>query len=103
MVTNRKCFFPSQSSPSQKALFVFSRDKLTSAFFHDDFDELKEDIVNLPKKEQLKILIEAKTEYLQNKNPFKFDIMIEVPFDKKCDLEIQKIKELMKIDAKDLI
>ncbi len=64
-----------------------------------NFEELKVEVSNLSPKQQLKRLVEAKTEYLQNINPMISDCLIEVPFDKKCDLEIQKIKEILKIEA----
>lgn len=64
-----------------------------------NFTELKKEISNLPEKQQLKRLIKAKTEYKQNIIPSIVTFDLEVPFDQKCDLEIQKIKELMKIDG----
>lgn len=62
-----------------------------------DFEELKKTIKDSPFKDQLRKLVEARTTYLQNINPSRIEFF-EVPFDEKCNLEINKIKELMKID-----
>lgn len=61
-----------------------------------DFENLKVEIKELSSAKQLKRLFEAKTEYLQNENPNSINLF-EVSFDKKCELEIKKIKEIMKI------
>jgi hypothetical protein len=61
------------------------------------FDELKNRIKDLPFKAQLKKLVEARTDYKQNVTGLR--VNFEVPFDEKCDLEIEKIRELMKIEA----
>ena len=64
-----------------------------------DFERLKHELKDLTFKEQLIRLIKERTEYLQNINPSQIDFITQVPFDKKCNLEIEKIKEIMKINA----
>lgn len=64
-----------------------------------NFKELKIEIVKLTYKQQLKRLVEARTEFKQTKNPMPVYFKTQVPFDQKCDLEIDKIRELMKIEA----
>lgn len=63
----------------------------------NDFEKLQMEIIDLSDKDKLKRIIEAKTNYLQNVNPSEFGFKTEIPFDEKCDLEISKIKEIMKI------
>ena len=62
-----------------------------------DFEKLKTNMVNLEYKKQLKSLITIRTEYLQNVNSIGHD-PFEIPFDRKCDLEIIKIKDLIALD-----
>jgi|GEM_PF-6042391 len=62
-----------------------------------DFDKLKNTIVSLEYKEQLKRWIIVRTKYLQNVNSIGHD-PFEISFDQKCYLEISKIKELIALD-----
>ncbi len=62
-----------------------------------DFLELMNEIKGLDYFQQQKRLIIARTEYLQNVDPIKREIL-GVPFDVKCNLELQKIEELEKLD-----
>lgn len=61
-----------------------------------NFDEVKKHIETLQSdKEKITYLIDIKAEYNQNRNIFHFSP--EVPFGRKCDLEIERIKELANI------
>lgn len=64
-----------------------------------DFKALKEEIKDLDSKEQQKKLIIARTDYLQNFKPKDRDLF-DVPFNELCDLEIQKIKEIIALDER---
>lgn len=62
-----------------------------------NFANFKNTIRELSYSKQLKSLIEARTEYIQNVNPGSTNSLGN-SFDKKCNLEIEKIKELMELD-----
>ncbi len=51
------------------------------------------------RKAQLNYLISRNAEYNQGKFSFLFNPPLELPFNKKCEIEIQKIEELLKIDS----
>lgn len=68
--------------------------------------EYKYDFINVAKHletltsttEKIKYLIEIKTDYLQN-NP-RSDEVLEISFNEKCELEIQKIQEILNLEIK---
>jgi len=59
---------------------------------------VKQHIEDLPTiKDKILYLIEIKTDFLQNKRVF--DIEWETPFNEKCELEIEKLNELLKLET----
>ena len=62
-----------------------------------DFEQVKKHLNTLPDtKAKINYLIEIKTEYLQNKDEFEWDM--GTTFDEKCQLEIDKIKHQLQLD-----
>jgi RteC protein len=67
--------------------------------FKFDFDEVKIYLETIElTKDKISYLTVKKTDYLQNKTDF-LDSAWEVSFDKKCTLEIDKLKEFQKIET----
>lgn len=63
-----------------------------------DFQKVKQHIETLATvKDKILYLTEIKTDFLQNKSDW--DIEIETPFDRKCELEIKKLNEVLKLEA----
>jgi len=63
-----------------------------------DFEKVRYEIENYEAvKDKIHYLLAIKTEYLQNRPMW--DIPTATPFDKKCDLEIAKLKELAGMDS----
>src|SRR5574344_903641 len=63
-----------------------------------DFQKVKQHIETFETvKEKILYLIEIKTDFLQNK-PY-LDFSFETPFDRKCELEIKKLNEVLKLEA----
>jgi hypothetical protein len=63
-----------------------------------DFQKVKQHIETLTTtKDKIKYLIEIKTDFLQNKSGLALDI--GKTFDEKCELEIKKLKEVLKLEA----
>lgn len=64
----------------------------------DEFKAVKEHLEKLSTtNEKIKYLIDRKTEYLQNKSLIDDDLV--TPFDKKCDLEINRLREHQKLEG----
>jgi hypothetical protein len=62
-----------------------------------DFVKVKEHLKTLTNiKEQIKFLAEIKTEYLQNKTGFEWDL--GTPFDEQCELELRKLDKIFKLE-----
>ncbi len=51
--------------------------------------------------EKIKFLIKQKTDYKQSVSGFDFSDWNETPFDKKCELEIQKLRQYAELEATD--
>lgn len=65
-----------------------------------DFNAVKKYIATLPNdKEKINYLIVQKTDYLQNNNDGYLEGWGDTPFDRKCTLEITKLKELLKTNT----
>lgn len=63
-----------------------------------DFQKVKQHIETLATvKDKILYLTEIKTDFLQNKSGW--DIEIGTPFDRKCELEIKKLNEVLKLEA----
>jgi len=63
-----------------------------------DFQKVKQHIETLTTvKDKILYLIEIKNDFLQNKNWW--DLYIEAPFDRKCELEIKKLNEVLKLET----
>lgn len=63
-----------------------------------DFQKVKQHIETLTTvKDKIKYLIEIKTDFLQNKSGW--DLGLDTPFDRKCELEIKKLNEVLKLEA----
>lgn len=66
-----------------------------------DFDNVKKYIETLPNvKDKIKYLVEIKTDYLQNNHGGLMDVPMwnETTFDKKCELEIKKLNEILRLE-----
>lgn len=62
-----------------------------------DFSKVKKHLQTITNnKDKVNYLIEIKTDYLQNQNSWKLNDSWEIPFDQKCDLEIDKLKSFLK-------
>ncbi len=62
-----------------------------------DFEKVKQHLETIPEVTgKIKYLIGIKTDFLQQK--CLFDSEYETPFDKKCDLEIDKLESFLKLD-----
>ncbi|HUH26658.1 hypothetical protein [Gelidibacter sp.] len=60
-----------------------------------DFSKTKEHLKTIDKLEdKIEHLLEVKTDYLQTENYWELGV---VPFDKKCELEIKKLYELIEL------
>ena len=63
-----------------------------------DFQKVKQHIETLASvKDKILYLTEIKTDFLQNKSGW--DIETGTPFDRKCELEIEKLNEVLKLEA----
>lgn len=63
-----------------------------------DFQKVKQHIETLATvKDKILYLTEIKTDFLQNKSGW--DIETGTPFDRKCELEIKKLNEVLKLEA----
>jgi len=63
-----------------------------------DFQKVKQHIETLTTvKDKILYLTEIKTDFLQNKSGW--DLDIGTPFDRKCELEIKKLNEALKLEA----
>lgn len=63
-----------------------------------DFQKVKQHIETLATvKDKILYLTEIKTDFLQNKSGW--DLDIGTPFDRKCELEIKKLNEILKLEA----
>lgn len=63
-----------------------------------DFQKVKQHIETLATiKDKILYLTDIKTDFLQNKSGW--DIEIGTPFDRKCELEIKKLNEVLKLEA----
>lgn len=63
-----------------------------------DFQKVKQHIETLATvKDKILYLTEIKTDFLQNKSGL--DLDIGTPFDRKCELEIKKLNEVLKLEA----
>jgi len=63
-----------------------------------DFQKVKQHIETLATvKDKILYLTEIKTDFLQNKSGW--DLDIGTPFDRKCELEIKKLNEVLKLEA----
>jgi len=63
-----------------------------------NFQKVKQHIENLTTvKDKILYLTEIKTDFLQNKSGW--DLDIGTPFDRKCELEIKKLNEVLKLEA----
>ena len=63
-----------------------------------DFQKVKQHIETLATvKDKILYLTEIKTDFLQNKSGW--DLDIGSPFDRKCELEIKKLNEVLKLEA----
>lgn len=63
-----------------------------------DFVKVKEHLKTLTNiKEKIKFLAEIKTEYLQNKTGFEWDL--GTPFDEQCELELRKLDKIFKLET----
>jgi len=62
-----------------------------------DFEKFKKEIENLQFKEQLERLTRVRTHYEQTCNR-NLENVLELPFDEKCRLEINMIKELIELN-----
>ena len=63
-----------------------------------DFQKVKQHIETLTTvKDKILYLTEIKTDFLQNKSSW--DLDLGTPFDRKCELEINKLNEVLKLEA----
>ncbi len=63
-----------------------------------DFQKVKQHIETLTTvKDKILYLTDIKTDFLQNKSSWDFDL--GTPFDRKCELEIKKLNEVLKLEA----
>jgi len=63
-----------------------------------DFQKVKQHIETLTTvKDKILYLTEIKTDFLQNKSSW--DLDLGTPFDRKCELEIKKLNEVLKLEA----
>ena len=63
-----------------------------------DFQKVKQHIETLATvKDKILYLTEIKTDFLQNKSSW--DLDLGTPFDRKCELEIKKLNEVLKLEA----
>ncbi len=63
-----------------------------------DFQKVKQHIETLTTvKDKILYLTEIKTDFLQNKSSWNLDL--GTPFDRKCELEIKKLNEVLKLEA----
>lgn len=63
-----------------------------------DFQKVKQHIETLATvKDKILYLTEIKTDFLQNKSGW--DLETGTPFDRKCELEIKKLNEVLKLEA----
>lgn len=63
-----------------------------------DFQKVKQHIETLTTvKDKILYLTEIKTDFLQNK--ISWDLDLSTPFDRKCELEIKKLNEVLKLEA----
>lgn len=63
-----------------------------------DFQKVKQHIETLTTvKDKILYLTEIKTDFLQNKSGW--DLDLGTPFDRKCELEIKKLNEVLKLEA----
>jgi len=63
-----------------------------------DFQKVKQHIETLTTvKDKILYLTEIKTDFLQNKSGW--DMEIGTPFDRKCELEIKKLNEVLKLET----
>ena len=63
-----------------------------------DFQKVKQHIETLTTvKDKILYLTEIKTDFLQNKSSWGLDL--GTPFDRKCELEIKKLNEVLKLEA----
>ena len=63
-----------------------------------DFQKVKQHIETLATvKDKILYLTEIKTDFLQNKSSW--DLDLGTPFDSKCELEIKKLNEVLKLEA----
>lgn len=62
-----------------------------------DFQKVKQHIETLTTvKDKILYLTEIKTDFLQNVS---IDFFSDIPFDRKCELEIKKLNEVLKLEA----
>lgn len=67
-----------------------------------DFQKVKQHIETLATvKDKILYLTEIKTDFLQNESIdfFSEDFFSDIPFDRKCELEIEKLNEVLKLEA----
>lgn len=63
-----------------------------------DFQKVKQHIETLTTvKDKILYLTDIKTDFLQNKSSW--DLDLGTPFDRKCELEIKKLNEVLKLEA----
>lgn len=85
----------------QENLDVYGEDEeIETPKRKDAFEEVLEHLETLPAyKEKISYLIQRKTTYEQNKRGLDWNINHEKTFDEKCQLEIDKLQKLMRLEA----
>lgn len=65
-----------------------------------DFQKVKQHIETLATvKDKILSLAEIKTDFLQDESSWDLDFSSNIPFDRKCELEIEKLNEALKLEA----
>lgn len=65
-----------------------------------DFQKVKQHIETLATvKDKILYLAEIKTDFLQDESSWGLDFFSNIPFDRKCELEIEKLNEALKLEA----
>lgn len=65
-----------------------------------DFQKVKQHIETLATvKDKILYLAEIKTDFLQDESSWDLDFSSNIPFDRKCELEIEKLNEALKLEA----
>jgi hypothetical protein len=86
----------------QESLDVYEN-KTETAKRKDAFETVKENLETLPTlKEKIACLIDEKTNYEQNKSGFEWTFGNEKTFAEKCDLEINRLKEIWVLEKEEI-